>query len=71
MAVTSIRNETPSHLTLADVEDERLILAPLQEKAIIDTSAFDFEELVRDNIVSLGRARRRRRWEHASGYCIV
>jgi tetratricopeptide (TPR) repeat protein len=58
MAITSastwIRNETPARLTLIGVEDERLVLAPLQEKAIGDVSAFDFEDAVRDGILSTG-----------------
>lgn len=34
MAVTSIRNETPSKLTLVSLEDEEMVLAALQEKAV-------------------------------------
>jgi hypothetical protein len=51
--VTSVRNETPSRLTLVSIEGEEMVLAPLQKKAIDPDSPFDFEDLERRGIVSL------------------
>jgi len=58
MAVTSVRNETPSRLTLLGVEGERLELAPLEERPIEEglAFAFDFDHLERDGFVRQGRA---------------
>jgi tetratricopeptide (TPR) repeat protein len=52
MAVTSVRNETPSRLTLVSIEGDRMVLAPLQQKAIGEDSPFDFDELERRGLVS-------------------
>lgn len=51
-AITSIINETPSRLTLFNVEREQLVLAPGQEKDISKVTGFDFEDLKRKGIVS-------------------
>jgi len=67
MAVTSIRNETPAQLTLVAAGGERLVLAPLQEKAIEDTSAFDFTRAEEDGLISLGEAAPGRLGELISG----
>lgn len=50
-AITSIINETPSRLTLVNIDDERMALAPLQEKEISADSGFDFEDLERRGMV--------------------
>lgn len=52
MVVTSIRNETPSRLTLVSIEGDEMELAPLQQKAIGEDSRFDFTDLEREGIVS-------------------
>lgn len=54
MTVTSIRNQTPSKLTLTGVEGEHLVFAPLQEKTLDDDSFF-FEEVEREGLVYLGK----------------
>lgn len=46
MAVTTIRNETPSRLTLVIIAGEEMELAPLEEKAVSEDSSFDFDDLV-------------------------
>jgi len=50
-AITWISNETPSRLTLVNIDDEKMVLAPLQEKEIAADSGFDFEDLERKGIV--------------------
>jgi hypothetical protein len=51
-AVTSIINETPSRLTLKNIDGEEMVLAPLQEKAVSPAdSGFDFHDLERKGIV--------------------
>lgn len=51
-AVTSIINETPSRLTLKNIDGAHLVLAPLQEKAVSAAdSGFDFDDLERKGIV--------------------
>ncbi|HKJ02308.1 MAG TPA: hypothetical protein VJ997_07630, partial [Longimicrobiales bacterium] len=56
IAVTSIRSETPSQLTLTGVEGESLVFAPLQEKAVDDVRAFDFSAAEREGLVTLVEA---------------
>jgi tetratricopeptide (TPR) repeat protein len=51
-AVTSIVNETPSRLTLTNIDGEQMVLAPLQEKAVSADSGFDFDDLARKGIVA-------------------
>lgn len=55
MTVTSIRNTTPSQLTLVGAGGEEVVFAPLQEISIEDVSAFDLEEAERQGLVRLGR----------------
>jgi len=50
-AITSIINETPSRLTLVNIDDEQMVLAPLQEKEVSPDSGFDFEDLERKGTV--------------------
>src|SRR3954466_15707755 len=50
-AITSISNETPSRLTLINIDDEQMVLAPLQEKVVSANSGFDFDDLERNGIV--------------------
>ena len=52
MPVSTIRNETPSQLTLIGLGGRRLTFAPLQEKTIEDTSGFEFEVPIRDGQIS-------------------
>src|SRR5215471_7660539 len=51
MAITLVKNRTPDRVTLIGDGNERLALAPLQEKEIADASSFDFTEVTRDGIV--------------------
>jgi tetratricopeptide (TPR) repeat protein len=55
MPVTSIRNETPSRLTLKSIEGTEIVLAPLQEKEIDENSGFFFEDLEREGVLSQHR----------------
>src|SRR5216117_2747886 len=50
-AITSSINETPSRLTLINIDDEQMVLAPLQEKAVSADSGFDFDDLERKGTV--------------------
>ena len=52
MPVTTIRNETPSQLTLIGLQGRSLTLAALQEKVLEDTSGFEFETPIRDGVIS-------------------
>ena len=70
MAVTSIRNETPAQLTLIAAGGERMVLAPLQQKAIDDTAAFDFKRAQQDGLISLGEEAPGRLGELISGVAL-
>lgn len=52
MTVTSIRNETPSRLTLNSIDGTHMVLVPLQELAIEEDSGFFFDDLEREGLVS-------------------
>src|SRR5437773_2052045 len=52
--VTSIINETASHLTLNNIEGQEMALAPLQEKAVSEDSGFYTTDLERNGIVGTG-----------------
>ena len=52
MPVSTIRNETPSQLTLIGLGGRRLTFAPLQEKTIEDVSGFEFDAPIRDGHIS-------------------
>ena len=54
MAVTTIRNETPSRLTLVSIAGEKMDLAPLEEKAVSEDTSFDFDDLAREGKISQG-----------------
>jgi len=55
MTITSIRNKTPSHLTLVGAGGEEVAFAPLQEVSIEDASAFDLNKAEHQGLVRLGR----------------
>ena len=52
MANKIVFNETPSRLILSNIRGEELTLAPLQERKIDEESAYFFNKLERDGIVS-------------------